>query len=448
MSRFDPKALLRKVGLGRPEQRAWALYDWANSAFVTVVTTAVFPIYFAQVAAQGMSGAEATQRYSLATTLALGAIGIAAPFLGTLADITGWKKRLLGSFMAAGVVATALLFLVEQGDWILGLVLISLARIGASGSIVFYDSLLPHVARAEELDRTATAGYAVGYLGGGILLAVNLAWITSPATFGLPEGTLPTRLAFLSVAVWWFLFSIPLFRTVPEPERRLEPGEDPAAKAVVNTVRRLRRTFGELRRFRHAFLLLLAFLLYNDGIATIINFATIYGTEVGIGRDALIGAILMVQFLGMPFAFLFGELAERIGAKRGILLGLVVYIGISVLGYYMETATHFFLLAGLVATVQGGTQALSRSLFASLVPDHQSGEFFGFMGIMNKAASVIGPAFFTLAVTLTGSSRAAILSVVVFFVAGAALLLVVDVEEGRANARAAEEEARRAGGAA
>jgi len=437
------RRLLRKVGLGRPAQRAWALYDWANSAFVTVVSTAVFPIYFAQVAAAGLSGTEATQRYGIATSLALGAIGLAAPFLGALADVTGRKKRLLGSFMAAGVLATALLFLVERGDWLLGLALLVVARIGASGSIVFYDSLLPHVAGPGELDRTATAGYAVGYLGGGILLALNLAWITSPGTFGLPEGTLPTRLAFLSVAVWWLLFSVPLFRAVPEPERRVDPEDDPAARAMRNAFGRLARTFVELRRYRHAFLLLLAFLLYNDGIVTIINFATIYGTEIGIGRNALVSAILLVQFLGVPFAFLFGEVADRIGPKRGILIGLAVYMGISVLAYLMETATHFFLLAALVATVQGGTQALSRSLFASLVPEHRSGEFFGFMGVMNKAASVLGPAFFTIAVTLTGSSRSAILSIVLFFVVGGAILLAVDVEQGRRVAREEERRARR-----
>ncbi|MFW6193150.1 MAG: MFS transporter, partial [Gemmatimonadota bacterium] len=304
----------------------------------------------------------------------------------------------------------------------------------------------PHVAPEEELDRTATSAFALGYLGGGLLLALNLAWILRPAWFGMPEdGTLPTRLAFVSVAVWWALFSIPLLRNVDEPPRRVDPGEDPTARAAVVTLQRLKRTLGELRDYRHAFLLLLAFLLYNDGIVTIVRFATVYGTEIGIGQGALIGAIVMVQFVGVPFAFLFGALADRVGARRGILLGIAVYAGISVLGYFMETATHFFLLAGLVGMVQGGTQALSRSLFASMIPRHKSGEFFGFFGVLNKMAAIIGPALFTAAVTLTGSSRYAILSIIVLFVGGGALLLLVDVEEGRRVARKEEARARKVG---
>lgn len=433
-----------RVGLGRPEQRAWAMYDWANSAFVTVITTAVFPVYFAQVAAAELAPATATARYGTATTVALAFVAVVAPFLGTLADFVARKKRFLGAFMGLGVAATACLWFVDRGDWLLGAGLFIVANVGASGSFVFYDALLPHVAPEEELDRTATSAFALGYLGGGLLLALNLAWILRPAWFGMPEdGTLPTRLAFVSVAVWWALFSIPLLRKVDEPPRRVDPGEDPAARAAVVTLRRLKRTLGDLRDYRHAFLLLLAFLLYNDGIVTIVRFATVYGTEIGIGQGALIGAIVMVQFVGVPFAFLFGSLADRVGAKRGVLLGIAVYAGISVLGYFMQTATHFFLLAGLVGMVQGGTQALSRSLFASMVPRHKSGEFFGFFGVLNKMAAIIGPALFTAAVTLTGSSRYAILSIIVLFVGGGALLLLVDVEEGRRVARAEEARARK-----
>lgn len=441
MSRSFADRFFRRVGLGRPEQRAWATYDWANSAFVTVITTAVFPVYFAQVAAADLAPATATSRYGTATTVALAFVAVIAPFLGTLADFVARKKHFLGAFMGLGVAATACLWFVDRGDWLLGALLFIVANVGASGSFVFYDALLPHVAPEEELDRTATSAFALGYLGGGLLLALNLAWILRPAWFGMPEdGTLPTRLAFVSVAVWWALFSIPLLRNVDEPPRRVDPGEDPAARAAVVTLRRLKRTLGELRDYRHAFLLLLAFLLYNDGIVTIVRFATVYGTEIGISQGALIGAIVMVQFVGVPFAFLFGSLADRVGAKRGILLGIAVYAGISVLGYFMQTATHFFLLAGLVGMVQGGTQALSRSLFASMIPRHKSGEFFGFFGVLNKMAAIIGPALFTAAVTLTGSSRYAILSIIVLFVGGGALLLLVDVEEGRRVAR--EEEAR------
>ncbi|MFB6240376.1 MAG: MFS transporter, partial [Gemmatimonadota bacterium] len=237
--RRGPSAALDAVGLDRPETRAWALYDWANSAFVTVITTAVFPIYFSRVAASGMSGAEATARYGTATTTALAVIAALAPILGALADYTAQKKRLLGGFMGLGVAATGCLFFVGTGDWLLGAVLFAAANIGASGSFIFYDALLPHVAGKDELDRVATAGFALGYLGGGLLLAVNLAWIQKPGWFGLAgaDPTLPSRLAFLSVALWWLGFSIPLLRRVDEPPRRLDPGEDPDAVAGRDTFR-------------------------------------------------------------------------------------------------------------------------------------------------------------------------------------------------------------------
>lgn len=436
--------LLDRAGLDRPELRGWALYDWANSAFVTVITTAIFPIYYAQVANAGVPDATATARYGTATSLALGIIAVLAPTLGTLADFTGRKKRFLGAFLGLGVAGTACLFLVDQGEWMLGAVFFFLANVGASGSFVFYDALLPHVAEEDELDRVATSAFALGYVGGGVLLALNLAWIMNPGLFGLPtEGTLPTRLAFLSVALWWGIFSIPLFRHVSEPARRVDPEEDPTEKALAVTFRRLRGTLEEIRGHPHAFLLLLAFLLYNDGINTIIRFATVYGTELGIDQEVMIGTILIVQFVGIPFAFLFGSLAERIGTKPAIWVGLTVYTGVAVGGYFIQTELHFILLAVVVAMVQGGTQALSRSLFASLIPKHKSGEFFGFFGVLNKAAAVLGPTAFTAAVALTGSSRYAILSIVVFFLSGAGLLAMVDVDEGRRAARAAEEEARR-----
>ena len=249
--------------------------------------------------------------------------------------------------------------------------------------------------------------------------------------------------AFLSVAVWWALFSIPLFRRVPEPPLRIEPDERPGESSIRAAFRRLGETFRELRGYRQAFLMLLAFLIYNDGIQTIIKMATAYGTEIGIGQSALIGAILLVQFVGIPCTFLFGTVAGRIGAKRSLFLGLLAYTVISILGYYMTNATHFYILAGLVGVVQGGTQALSRSLFASMIPQHKSGEFFGFWSIFEKFAGIFGPLIFAGTIAVTGSSRNAILSVIGFFAVGAALLALVDVEEGQSAARKVEAELRR-----
>ncbi len=404
---------------------------------VTTIVAAVFPIYYYKVAGAGLPAGEATRRFALCTTLALGVTAVMAPFLGALADLTAAKKRLLAVFLVLGASAVAALFTVDAGEWRWASALYILANIGGAGSAVFYDSLLPHVARDNELHRVSTAGYALGYLGGGLLLGAQALWIAHPGWIGLPTGdnlsdssrTLPVRLAFLSVAVWWVLFSIPLFRRVAEP---------PASGARVRgrlafrtALRRLGTTLGSLRTHRAAFLFMLAFLLYNDGLQTIIKLAAIYGTEIGISSQALLGAILLVQFVGIPCTILFGAVAGRVGVKRALYVTLVFYVGIAVFAYFMRTAAHFFVLATAVGCVQGGCQSLSRSTFATLVPASHSSEFFGFFAVAEKFAGILGPLLFALVIQLTGSSRGAILSVVVFFVAGAALLSRVDLDAGR-----------------
>jgi MFS transporter, UMF1 family len=424
------------------------MYDWAASSVQTTIMVAVFPIYFVKVAGAGIGESGATQRLAAINSIALVIIALVSPLLGAISDYRAAKKRFTAIFMALGILGCCGLFMVGSGDLDLASWLFILVMVGVAGSYVFYEALLPHIARPGEIDRVSTAGYAIGYLGGGVLLALNLAWIQMPGLFGLPSGpglgesdsTLPARLAFLSVAVWWGLFSIPLFRKVPEPPARIERDERPGQGPVRAAFVRLGETFGELRSYRQAFLMLLAFLIYNDGIQTIIKMATAYGTEIGIGQSALIGAILLVQFVGIPCSFLFGSVAGRIGAKRALFLGLLAYTVISILGYYMTTATHFFILAGLVGMVQGGTQALSRSLFASMIPQHKSGEFFGFFSIFEKFAGIFGPLIFAGTIAMTGSSRNAILSVIGFFAVGAALLAMVNVEEGQRVAREVEEE--------
>ncbi len=440
-----PRAL-EVLGLSRPELRAWAMYDWANSAMVCTIITAVFPIYYSDVACAGLEGKDASSRLALATTVGMTLIALISPILGAFADYSAQKKTLLGIFLFIGLAAVALMYFIHTGDWLLASVLFVVANIGANGSFVFYDALLPHIARDDEIDRVSTAGYALGYLGGGLLLALNLAWILKPGWFGLPSGenlsesqaTLPTRLAFLSVAIWWLVFSIPLFRRVPEPARSLEPQERRGESPIRATLARLAQSASELRSYRQGFLMLLAFLVYNDGIGTIIRMATVYGREIKIERGALIASILLVQFVGIPFSFLFGMLATKIGAKRAILLGLLVYTLICIVGYSMSTGTHFLILAILVGMVQGGTQALSRSLFASMIPRAKSGEYFGFFAVVEKFAGIFGPALFFVVSQISGSSRGAILGVIGFFAVGGLLLWMVDVEEGQRQARAAE----------
>jgi UMF1 family MFS transporter len=434
------------LGLGRPELRAWALYDWANSAMVCTIITAVFPIYYSRVACADVSSEEASGRLAMATTIGMVVIAVMSPILGAFADYAALKKRLLGVFLALGLTSVAAMYFIHTGDWLLASVLFILANIGANGSFVFYDALLPHIARPNEIDRVSTAGYALGYLGGGLLLALNLAWLQKPGWFGLPSGpnlseaeaTLPARLAFLSVAVWWLLFSIPLFRRVPEPKAAAHSDELRGEGPIRATIARLMETSRELRRYRQGFLMLLAFLIYNDGIGTIIRMATVYGTELNIDQGAMIASILIVQFVGIPFSFLFGTLAGRLGSKRSILLGLLVYTGICIVGYSMKTSWHFLALAILVGMVQGGTQALSRSLFASLIPREKSGEYFGFFAVVEKFAGILGPASFFAVNRITGSSRGAILGVIGFFAVGGLLLWLVDVEEGQRQARATD----------
>lgn len=423
--------LMARAGLVTPEQRAWAWYDWANSTYFTTVITAVFPSFFATYAAKGLEPAQATARFGLITTVSVAAIAIVSPLLGAIADYSGSKKRFLTAFMAIGVVSCAAMVMIGEGDVMLASVLFFIGNIGVSGSLVFYDSLLPHVARPEETDRVSSAGYAMGYLSGGVLLAINLMWILSPATFGFPDAVWAIRASFVSVAVWWAAFSIPLLRNVPEPRVAGSGGGSAMGEAFT----RLARTFKEIRRYRHAFLLFIAMLLYQDGIQTVIRMASVYGAEVGIDQNAQIGAFVMVQFVGIPFAFLFGAMGARFGTKRCIFFAIGVYIVAASLAYFMSSVTQFFALAFLIATVLGGSQALSRALFARLIPRDRTSEFFGFFAVSERFATIFGPALFTISVLVTGSSRAAILAIIGLFIAGALVLSRVDEAEGIRNAQ-------------
>jgi UMF1 family MFS transporter len=433
-------SLLARVGLDRPELRAWAMYDWAISGLQTTVMVAVFPIFYLQVAGAEVGNAKASQWLATSGGIAIAIVAVLSPILGAIADYAGAKKRLLGLWMMVGVLACGAMVFVGSGDLLLASVLFVLAGVGAAGSTVFYDALLPHIAGEREVDRVSASAYAIGYLGGGVLLALNLAMIRRPQTFGLPAGdaALAMRLSMVSVAVWWLVFSIPLFRRVPEPPPRLEADEDAGRNPMAVAFRRLVETFHELRRYRNAFVMLVALLLYNDGISTVGKMAAAYGTELGIRREALITAILLVQFVGIPATLLFGLLASKIGARNAIFLGLLVYCGISIFGYFMHTTAHFFILAGTVGMVQGGTQALGRSLFSTLIPRYKSGEFFGFYSVFNKFAGILGPLLFAGTIGATGSSRNAIVAVIVFFLAGAGVLTFVNVEEGERIAREAE----------
>jgi UMF1 family MFS transporter len=401
--------LWHRLGLGRPELRAWALYDWANSAFITVVVSGLFPPWFAGVASAGAGDATATVRLGYGTAIALAIIAVMSPVLGAIGDRAPVKKTLLAMFTALGVLSTAALVMVGQGDWLLALILFGLANIGANGAFVFYD------------------------IGGGVLLAGAAVVVITPATFGLPDKTAAVHVAFLATAVWWTLFAIPLLRNVREPDiARSERVH--GFGAVRAGFRDVAHTYQELRRYPQAARLLLAFLVYNDGIGTIYRMATSFGREIGLPTGQMITALLIVQLVGVPATFAFGAFAHRIGTRRAIFVGIALYGLVSVLGYRLQTATDFFLLAGLVGLVQGGTQALSRSLFASMVPRHRSSEFFGLFAVFEKFAGIFGPLIFAVVASTFDSSREAILSLIAFFAAGALLLWRVDVAAGQRTA--------------
>lgn len=404
---------------------SWCLYDWANSAFATTIMAAVLPFFYSSVAGAHLSKTQASSYWGYTNTVAMLIVAALAPILGAMADHGGKKKVFLAGFAILGMASSSALYGVGRGDWFLASVLYVLGMVGFSVGNNFYDSLLPHIAREEEIDRISSYGYALGYLGGGLLLALNLGVILKPEILGLPDAEAAARSSFVAVAIWWALFSIPLFRYVPEPPFRTLPGESPHPLRA--SLQRLCLTFQNLRQHREAFKFLVAFWLYNDGIGTIISMAVIFGAEIQIAQEHLIGAILAVQFIGIPCSIFFGTLAGKIGARPAILLGLGVYTGIAIGGYFIQTAIHFWLLAVFVGMVQGGTQALSRSLFGSLIPKDRSAEFFSFYDVSSKFAGILGPFLFGLVGQLTGSSRLSVVALVFFFLGGATMLLRVHI---------------------
>jgi UMF1 family MFS transporter len=417
--------------------RSWMMYDWANSAFATTIMAAVLPEFYSSVAGATLEKTIATSYWGYSNTIAMLIIAISAPILGAIGDHSGAKKRFLGGFAIIGILATGLLICIGSGMWVYASLLYIFGRIGFGGGNIFYDSLLPHVAKPDEIDRVSAGGYAYGYFGGGILLLINVFMILKPNLFGISNAEWGSRISFLTVAIWWAVFSLPIFKNVSEPPVIISKDESP--NAIVAAYQRLKGTFRDIRKFKELVKFLVAFWLYNDGIGTIIIMAVIFGAEVGIGRTHLIGAILMVQFLGVPFTLLFGRLPKRIGTKTSILLALGVYTIIAFLGYFMTKPIHFWVLAFLVSMVQGGTQALSRSMYGSMSPPSKSAEFFGFYNVSSKFAGIVGPLLFGIVGQVTGTSRISIMAIVIFFFVGGLVLATVDHSKG-INAALSEEE--------
>jgi len=416
---------------------AWCMYDWANSAFITTVEAAVLPVFFQEVIAGHLAGNLATVYWGYTNAAALFVSALLAPILGGIADYMGNKKKLLAVFAGIGIFITALMVFLNAGMVWPALILFFVGSISVAASFIFYDALLPHIAGEDEIDYVSAKGYALGYVGGGILLAINIVMIMVI----WPDSTLGPRLSFLSVAIWWAVFTIPLLRRVPEPPANTE-GIGAGVNPVRASFRRIGQTLSEIRKYGDLFKFLIAFWVYNDGIGTVIKMATIYGAEIGIGMIDLIGALLLTQFVGIPFSLLFGKFSHKLGTKRSIMVGLGWYALLMVGGFFMSEAWHFWALAFGVGMVQGGTQALSRSLFGLMAPKARSAEFFGFYDVSSKFAGIAGPLLFGIVGQLMGESRLSIISLMVFFIGGIILLTRVNEAEGirvatEENARAA-----------
>ncbi|MGH8461040.1 MAG: MFS transporter [Stenotrophobium sp.] len=397
-------------------QLSWALNSWANHAFATTVLVGFFPIFFDRYWAQGVAGTTSTFYLGLTNSIASFAVMLMAPWLGALADRRGWKKRLLGIFTAIGVIATATLFFVGAGQWPWAAAVFAVASIGFFGGSSFSDALLVQVATPTESDRVSAFGYALGYLGGGLLFVVNVLMVLHPAWFGLADATIATRLSFLTVAAWWALFALPQFRYVQEP----------AAIAETTGWRELWQTLKRVMLNRPVRNFLIAYWLYIDALGTLQQMAVDFGAKLGFSTSALITALLMVQFISFPAAIAFGRLAGYIGTKRAIYLGLVVFMCLTIWAYTLQTERQFFLMASVVALVQGGVQSLSRSYFSRLIPAQQSGEYFGFYNMLGKFAAVLGPLVMGSVAILLGNQRLSIMALAPMFAIGIYLLSRVD----------------------
>lgn len=420
--------------LARRPVVAWAFYDWANSAFATTVMAGFFPVFFKEYWNAGVVATESTFRLGLLNGLSAALIALLAPVLGAIADRSSSRVRMLMMATLLGCAATAGLALVAQGHWVAAALLYTLASLGFWGGIVFNDSLLLHVAEPDEYDVVSGYGYALGYLGGGLLFALNVFMTLQPQRFGLADAGEAVRASFVTVGVWWLLFALPCVLVVKERSTATSVG---VAAAVRQGLQELLATIAAVRQYRPVLWFLAAYFLYIDGVNTVIKMAVDYGLSLGFGPADLMKALLLTQFVAFPAALAFGWLGRRIGARRGIFLALSVYAGVTCYAYFIQSARDFYVLAVAVGLVQGGIQSLSRSYFGRLVPAGKSSEFFGFYNMMGKFAAVLGPLLMAVTARATGDSRLSILSILVLFIAGGTLLVLAARAERRAATAAA-----------
>ncbi len=405
----------------RPLDRAvasWAMYDWANSAFSTTVMAGFVPVLFKHYWNAGVDASTSSFRLGLTNSIASLVVALIAPALGAIADAGGTRKRFLVASAGIGILATTWLFFVGQGDWASAAVIYAAGVVGFSASMIFYDAMLVDVATPATSDRVSALGFGLGYLGGGVLFALNVVMTQKPALFGLADATAAARWSFLTVALWWSLFTIPLILNVRE---RAAPARD-AGGAGRRGLHQIAQTFHHLRAHRNILVFLLGYWLYIDGVHTIVRMAVDYGISLGFESSSLILALLLTQFVGFPASLAFGRIGERFGARTGILIAIAVYALICVWGYRLAHIWEFYALAGAIGLVQGGINSLSRSWYSRLIPREQSAQFFGYYNTIGRFSAVLGPVFMGWISVATGNPRLSMLGLIVFFVVGALFL--------------------------
>ena len=402
---------------------SWALYDWANSAFATTVMAGFFPLFFKSYWASNLSDAESTFAIGSVNSLVGLLIAFSAPVLGALADAGDSKRKFLFSFAFLGIIATGYLFFIPESSWKLAVVFYGIGVIGFSGGNIFYDSLLVTVSKEKERNRVSALGFSLGYLGGGILFLLNVAMFLYPNWFGLENQIEAVLWSFLSVAVWWLIFSLPIYLNVKEPVQN-------ASKKQINTViadafENLLNTAKSIKKFKSAVIFLLAYFLYMDGVDTIIRMATSYGSDIGLSATSMIQALLLTQFIGFPATLVFGYYADRFGYKYSLSFAIIVYIFVVLFSSQMDTALEFYMVASVIGLVQGGVQAISRSFFSTLIPENKAAEFFGFYNFIGKSSVFLGPFMVSGIALITGSPSYGILSLLILFIPGLILLWLV-----------------------
>ena len=406
---------------------SWSLYDWANSTFSTTVMAGFFPIFFKQYWSTAADVTLSTWYLGLANSIASILVASLAPFLGAIADKASVKKKLLIFFAFIGVISTGSLSMVSQGHWRVAIIFYIAASVGFMSANIFYDSLLPSVAPKEKRDFVSSLGFALGYIGGAILFLINVTMYLNPEFYGIADAPTAIKISFLTVAVWWAVFSIPILLFVKEPLVQIDIGVFQSIKLGWS---QLISTLKSIRELRIVATFLVAYWLYIDGVDTMIRMAVDYGTSLGFSSSSLITALLMVQFIAFPATLIYSWLAGKIGIKNGIMVGIIGYALISILGSMVSEEWHFYVLAVLIACFQGGIQALSRSLYSRITPESRSAEFFGFYNMFGKFAAIIGPPLMGYIGLITGNPRYGILSIIILFILGGYFLAKVDVEEG------------------